>query len=83
MINKKSKTALQFILGGIMLASFTITGCNNNDTATKEAPKDATMDNATERPIVPTNKTADTPAVKDSMDKANERPIVPTNKTPN
>ena len=66
-MNKQIRTKLQFILVGILLVTFTITGCNNNG-EDKAAPKDSAAS------TVPTPP----PAVKDSMDTANEAPVLET-----
>ena len=63
-MNKQIRTKLQFILVGILLVTFTITGCNNGD-ADKAAPKDS-VTNTVPPPPQP---------VKDSMDTANEAPV--------
>ena len=65
-MNKQIRTKLQFILVGILLVTFTITGCNNG-----EADKAATKDSAAI--TVPPPQT-----VKDSMDSANEAPVIET-----
>ena len=80
MINKKTKTAFQFILGGIMVVTFATTGCNNGSDT-----KDAKTDTMAVEKMQTMPAKVDTPAVKvDSpatkMDKAEERPIVPGNK---
>ena len=60
-MNKQIRTKLQFILGGILLVTFAVAGCNNG-----EADKAATKDSITTPPPPQ--------PVKDSMDTANEAP---------
>lgn len=74
MINKKTKTAFQFILGGMMLVSVATFGCNDSSSTTE-----------TKTDTVATEKMVETPApvVMDTthkMDTSSTRPIVPGNK---
>ena len=70
-MNKKIKTTFQFILAGTLLASFAVTGCNNEGDS-KEAVKDSV---ATEKPMeVAPAAPADSPKKKDT---ASTRPTAP------
>ncbi len=68
MINKTSKTALQFLLVGMLFVSVAFVSCNNESTENK-VDTEKMMDEAP------------APVVKDSIppDSASQRPILPAN----
>jgi hypothetical protein len=74
MINKKTKTTLQFFVAGALLVSFAIAGCNNEGES-KEATKDTV---ATEKSM---EAEPAAPAVTDTTkkDTASTRPVIPAN----
>lgn len=61
-MNKQIRTKLQFILGGILLVTFAVAGCNNGD-ADKTTTTTETKTTVTEQP-------------RDSMDTGDKAPIV-------
>ena len=76
MINKKTKTAFQFILGGMMLVSVATIGCNDTASTTETKTDTAAVEKMVEAPPA-------APVVMDTtpkMDTSSTRPIVPGNK---
>jgi len=57
-MNKRTKTTLRFILGGFLMATFAVTGCNNTDTEKVTTKDSVTTEVKTEMPA---------PAMKDSV----------------
>jgi hypothetical protein len=72
MMNKKTKTTLQFILAAVLLTSFAIAGCNNSGDS-KEAAKDspAVEKSMEATPVAPP---ADDSMSKKPKDTASTRP---------
>jgi len=73
-MNKKTKTAFQFILAGAFLVSFAIAGCNNSGES-KEATKD-TMSTEKSMEVAPAAPATPDTAKKDT---ASTRPVIPGN----
>lgn len=72
----KTKTSLQFILGGIMLVSVATIGCNNSSDAKTETTTDTTTTKKMVEETAPAAKKDSTSTLTDDTSK---RPIVPTN----
>jgi hypothetical protein len=56
---KQNRTKLQFILGGILMLTFAVAGCNNDG-----EKKEATKDTLTKTPPATVNVPLDTPMEK-------------------
>lgn len=66
---KQNKTKLQFILGGILMVTFAVAGCNSGD-ADKAATKDT--------PVTEVKTAVPDLPVLDSMDTGDKAPILET-----
>jgi len=72
----KTKTSLQFILGGIMFVSAAAISCNNSTDTKSDAKADTTTTQKMVEETAPAVKKDSTSTLTDDTSK---RPIVPTN----